>query len=238
MDEESERVVRRLALPHVQIVSLAELGQRDPATPLDEGCAHPGRVLLDGDAVDLPAHPRAEPSGRGHLPRRRPDVLLRPRSCSSTSLESATLIVPHRYAPRASPQGPTSGTYNVEWLTFRRDEDGLAALQWWHDRCIEWCFFRSRTGSSAIRSTSTTGPLPRRVHVLEHPGGGLAPWNVTAHELAEGTTRPARRRAPARLLSLPLAPPLRLRAFHLRREARRSCAKWAVRLDDQLSGLR
>ena len=49
--------------------------------------------------------------------------------------EDATLIVPHRYAPEHRHKEPTSGTYNVEWLTFRRDEDGWAPLFCQGDDC-------------------------------------------------------------------------------------------------------
>jgi SAM-dependent methyltransferase len=60
----------------------------------------------------------------------------------------------------------------------------LAALHWWHDRCIEWCYFRVEDGKMGDQKYLEEFPTRfERVHILEHPGGGLAPWNVTNHEL-------------------------------------------------------
>jgi SAM-dependent methyltransferase len=98
----------------------------------------------------------------------------------------AVAITPHRYAPEQRIREATSGTYNVSWLTFTRDEDGLATLDWWHDRCIEWCYARYEDGKLGDQKYLESFPeLFRRVHSLEHVGAGLAPWNAAAHELQE-----------------------------------------------------
>ena len=70
-------------------------------------------------------------------------------------------------------------------MTFRRDERGLEALHWWRDRCLEWCYFRVEDGKMGDQKYLDDWPerFPG-VHVLEHPGGGLAPWNVERYELA------------------------------------------------------
>jgi hypothetical protein len=99
--------------------------------------------------------------------------------------EDSVLIVPHRYAPQWQSHEETSGTYNVEFMTFRRDERGLAALHWWRERCLEWCYFRVEDGK--MGDQKYLDDWPERfagVHVLEHPGAGLAPWNVERYELA------------------------------------------------------
>ena len=99
--------------------------------------------------------------------------------------DDSVLIVPHRYAPQWQAHEETSGTYNVEFMTFRRDERGLEALHWWRDRCLEWCYFRVEDGK--MGDQKYLDDWPERfagVHVLEHPGGGLAPWNVERYELA------------------------------------------------------
>ena len=96
----------------------------------------------------------------------------------------SVLIVPHRYAPEHRHKELTSGTYNVEWLTFKRDADGLATLDWWHDRCIEWCYSRWEDGKLGDQKYLEEFPrLFGRVRVLQHPGGGIAPWNVTTYAL-------------------------------------------------------
>ena len=99
--------------------------------------------------------------------------------------DDSVLIVPHRYAPQWQAHEETSGTYNVEFMTFRRDERGLGVLEWWRERCLEWCYFRFEDGK--MGDQKYLDDWPERfagVHVLEHPGGGLAPWNVDKYELA------------------------------------------------------
>jgi len=99
--------------------------------------------------------------------------------------DDSVLIVPHRYAPQWQPHEETSGTYNVEFMTFRRDERGLEALHWWRDRCLEWCYFRFEDGKMGDQKYLDDWPERfEGVHVLENPGGGLAPWNVEQYELA------------------------------------------------------
>ena len=99
--------------------------------------------------------------------------------------DDSVLIVPHRYAPQWQPHEETSGTYNVEFMTFRRDARGLEALHWWRDRCLEWCYFRVEDGKMGDQKYLDDWPDRfAGVHVLQNPGGGLAPWNVERYELA------------------------------------------------------
>ena len=98
--------------------------------------------------------------------------------------DRSTAIVPHRYAPQWRHFEEVSGVYNVEWVTFRRDADGLEALTWWRERCLEWCYARFEDGKYGDQKYLDDWPTRfQGVHVLEHPGGGLAPWNVEMVEL-------------------------------------------------------
>ena len=38
------------------------------------------------------------------------------------------------------------GKYCVQFLRFRNDEDGLSALNWWKESCLQWCFQRFEDG--------------------------------------------------------------------------------------------
>jgi hypothetical protein len=87
-------------------------------------------------------------------------------------------IVPHRFPPRLSDRN-IHGTYNVGWVYFRRDAAGLACLEWWRERCLEWCYDRLDQGRFADQGY--LDEFPRRfrgVRALEHPGINAAPWNV------------------------------------------------------------
>lgn len=87
-------------------------------------------------------------------------------------------IVPHRFPPRLR-ERECYGIYNVAWVSFRRDDAGLAAVAWWRERCLEWCHDRVEAGRFADQGY--LNEFPGRfdgVRVLEHPGINAAPWNM------------------------------------------------------------
>lgn len=97
--------------------------------------------------------------------------------------DKSTLIVEHRFSPRFIAY-EVNGKYNVQWLTFRRDKDGLATLRWWREKCIEWCFYRLEGDRMGDQKYLDCWPTRfAGVHVLWHIGGGVAPWNFANYRI-------------------------------------------------------
>jgi hypothetical protein len=97
--------------------------------------------------------------------------------------EASILLTEHRYSPGFD-LSKNSGIYNVQFMMFRRDSQGLTALCWWRDRCIEWCFARiedNKFGDQKYLDDWTE--RYQGVHVLQHLGAGLAPWNALQYSL-------------------------------------------------------
>jgi hypothetical protein len=71
------------------------------------------------------------------------------------------------------------GLYNVGWLTFRNDANGLACLKWWRERCLEWCQLRAENGRYADQKYLDEWPtrVPG-VAVLRHKGVNVGPWTL------------------------------------------------------------
>jgi len=81
---------------------------------------------------------------------------------------------------------PTTGKYNVGWLSFRRDANGMACLKWWREKCIEWCYERFENGKYADQLYLDEWPkLFQGVKILEHKGANVAAWNVADYEIYE-----------------------------------------------------
>lgn len=111
----------------------------------------------------------------------KPSILLEEFEQSGASV----LITEHRYTPRYD-RSAIYGIYCVQFMTFKADARGLAALQWWQDRCLEWCYARVEDGKFGDQKYLDDWTIRfDGIHVLQHIGGGVAPWNVQKYKLTQ-----------------------------------------------------
>ena len=88
------------------------------------------------------------------------------------------LIIDHRFSEK-NRHLELYGKYNVGLVSFRNDKSGRDCLQWWRERCIEWCFDREEDGRFADQKYLDRWPdVFEGLHVLQHKGANLAPWNI------------------------------------------------------------
>ena len=100
--------------------------------------------------------------------------------------DGSILISEHRYPPALS-HLIIHGIYNVGLLTFRNDTKGQACLEWWRERCLEWCFDRPEEGKYADQKYLDDWTVRfEGVVVLQNKGAGLAPWNWTNYAITTG----------------------------------------------------
>jgi len=183
-DEPAQEVMEALELPRLSTVSLDELETFDQ----DLRSVKEGRSPVEYCWTATPAVPR-------YLLATRPEVaevtyidadlmfFSGPEPLFEELGDASVLIVPHRYAPEYM-HHVINGVYNVEFLVFRRDGHGEQVLKWWHDRCIEWCYYRLEDGKLGDQKYLDDWPERfDRVHVLAHKGGGLAPWNLSQYDI-------------------------------------------------------
>jgi hypothetical protein len=98
--------------------------------------------------------------------------------------DASIMIVPHRHADRWLELDGEIGPYNSGTFTIRPDTNGLSALRWWRERCLEWCYKRIEDGK--FGEQKYLEEFPERfdgVHVLQHPGAGVGPWNSERYTL-------------------------------------------------------
>ena len=77
------------------------------------------------------------------------------------------------------------GRYNVGILGFRNNATALACLDWWRERCLEWCKNVPEPGLYADQKYLDVWPERfRGVVVSNHPGINVAPWNWSQRQLA------------------------------------------------------
>lgn len=92
--------------------------------------------------------------------------------------DAAVAIIPHRY-PAKLRRLQKFGTYNVGWVGARNDRDGIAVIEWWREKCIEWCHDYVDGGRFADQGyLDSFSSQSSRVKVIENIGANLAPWNI------------------------------------------------------------
>lgn len=96
----------------------------------------------------------------------------------------SVMIVPHDYSQEYVSHDQ-AGKYNVGVMTFRADDNGLGCLNWWRERCLEWCYWRHEDGK--IGDQAYLNDWPERfkgVVVSNHKGINAAPWNISKYEVS------------------------------------------------------
>lgn len=95
-------------------------------------------------------------------------------------------MVGHRFAERMR-HLEIWGRYNVGWISFKRDEDGLACLRWWRERCLEWCEDRLDGDRFADQKYLDKWPeLFSGTAELRSAVVNVAPWNVERFTVVQG----------------------------------------------------
>ncbi len=95
----------------------------------------------------------------------------------------SVIIVPHRFGSPESERAAyeRTGMYCVEFNTFRNNADGREALDWWAERCLEWCYYAVPGTTQWYGDQKYLNVFPekfRGVMVCDHFGVGFAPWNI------------------------------------------------------------
>ncbi len=99
--------------------------------------------------------------------------------------DASIVIIEHRFPP-ALKHLEVNGRFCVEWVGFRRDEQGLACLARWREQCIEWCFHRLEQDRMGDQKYLDQWPGKYSgLRILQHPGAGIAPWNYSQYRFGE-----------------------------------------------------
>jgi hypothetical protein len=90
-------------------------------------------------------------------------------------------IIEHRFPPELG-NLTEHGIYNVGFVFFRHDEIGLACLRRWLEQCLEWCY--DRIEDNRYGDQKYLDDWPKRFEsllVMQHKGANLAPWNLARY---------------------------------------------------------
>jgi len=190
LDAETNQYLTPLALPNVEIVSIEELEGDCP--PLRD--TKKNRSLLEYYFTCTPSLPLF--------------ILNRNQQIDLITYLDADLfffsdveplfneigghsiaIIPHCF-PTAFRKAERHGIFNVGWVSFRRDDEGLNCLRLWQSQCIEWCADQSDENRFADQQYLDDWPARfRNLVVLHNKGANLAPWNIANYRISKRNGR-------------------------------------------------
>ena len=92
-------------------------------------------------------------------------------------------IIAHRF-PERNRWMEVNGIFNVGCQMFRRDAEGLKCLNWWRDRCLEWCHDYIDGDRFADQKYLDRFPqLFPSLKIIAHKGANVAAWNLGNYKL-------------------------------------------------------
>jgi len=178
LDTLTEELLRRLNLPHVRLLPLADLERADPAllgvkpdrSPVEYfwtcGPALLLYVLASSPTITTLAYLDADLFFFGP-----------PTSVLNGLSDRSIVLLEQRYAQAKG------GRFNVGMVAFRRSPTTQACLERWREQCLDWCYDRFEPGRHGDQKYLDDWPDRYDVTILQHAGAGVAPWNMDTQQI-------------------------------------------------------
>lgn len=181
MDHETQKILKQLALPHITSISLDEVEDQillevKQKRSIAEYCwtlspCLPWHVLKVNPEINAITYLDADLYFYSSL-----------QPLFDEIGNASIAIIEHRFPPPLK-HLELRGRFCVEWVGFLRNEEGLSCLARWREQCIDWCYYRLEENRMGDQKYLDSWPTDfQSVHILQHPGGGVAPWNYSQYE--------------------------------------------------------
>ena len=97
---------------------------------------------------------------------------------------NSVAIISHRFS-KENKKLEVYGLYNVGWISFRNDNNGIQCLKWYKDKCLEWCYDKLEdTRYADQKYLNFFSDKFEGVCEISHKGANLAPWNVDNYNIS------------------------------------------------------
>lgn len=97
------------------------------------------------------------------------------------------IITKHNYSTKYD-QTRTSGIFCVQFMFFKNNKLGNKILKDWRIQCLKWCYNRFENNKFGDQKYLDNWPQKyKKIHILQHLGGGIAPWNIQQYKLINNT---------------------------------------------------
>ena len=93
-------------------------------------------------------------------------------------------IIPHNFTNKLTNLS-AFGNFNVGWITWRNDINGLQCLRDYRKQCIDWCYDKLEDDRFADQKYLDSWPKKYdSVFIINHKGVNLALWNIEQYKLS------------------------------------------------------
>ncbi len=173
-----ETILRELALPNVEIIPLAKLEAAYP----ELAALKQSRTLIEYYFTLSPFLPHYlfANTGAERITYIDGDLYFftSPRPVIDSFGEASVAITPHRFSFEFR-NHLVYGRFNVAWITYRRNPEGLDCLNTYKAECTAWCHDRVEDGKFGDQKYLDAWPARYpALKIIEHKGFNLAIWNV------------------------------------------------------------
>jgi len=98
--------------------------------------------------------------------------------------DASIAIIEHRFTKHLQ-HLEVNGRFCVEWVSFRRDNEGMACLSKWKEQCVDWCYHKLEDNRMGDQKYLDEWPsLYPNCHIIQHVGAGVAPWNYAQYDFS------------------------------------------------------
>lgn len=183
-DDQTYSILTKLKLPSVKLISEAEFEAGDDAL-----------TATKADRTRVEYYWTCTASLPLYIFRQKPSIELlmyldadtffysSPRAILDELGDNSIMIVPHDYAKEYEDH-IAAGLYNVGIMAFRNDKNGVKCLNWWRERCIEWCYWKYENGQIGDQAyLNDWTERFEKVKVSANIGINAAPWNIAKYGL-------------------------------------------------------
>lgn len=95
-------------------------------------------------------------------------------------------MVEHRYPDDQKYRDNISGRFNVAVQFWRNNNMGKKCINWWRDKCNEWCYLKEEPGRFGDQLYLNQWPkLFKNIVISKNLGVNAAPWNIAQYKVSK-----------------------------------------------------
>ena len=185
MDDESERLITKLALPQIRCINIRNL-EDERLLEIKEGRSLRA-YSITCKSVILDHLLRTETSAN-IVSWLDADLYFysSPELLFTELGEYSIGITEHNFSENRESSEKHGGKYNAGFMMFRNDEAGRRCVSVWKEQCLEWCFEYHENGKYGEQMYLNEWPdrYPDKVKVFSHRGANVAYWNIDQYKIS------------------------------------------------------